>query len=137
MPKNAGGLGFCDIEHFNDALLAKLAWRLLKHPDSLLGQILLGKYCRQNDLLSCSSSGAMSHGWRGILAGREVIKRGLGWAVGTGKDINVWSENWLSTGEVSRPIGPNFQDQDLTVQDLILPSTGEWNVSAIRAHLPQ
>ncbi|XP_022553759.1 uncharacterized protein LOC111203903 [Brassica napus] len=138
MPKNAGGLGFCDIEHFNDALLAKLAWRLLKHPDSLLGQILLGKYCRQNDLLSCSSSGAMSHGWRGILAGREVIKRGLGWAVGTGKDINVWNENWLSTGEVSRPIGPpNFQDQDLTVQDLILPSTGEWNVSAIRAHLPQ
>ncbi|XP_013729746.2 uncharacterized protein LOC106433468 [Brassica napus] len=138
MPKNAGGLGFRDIEHFNDALLAKLAWRLLKHPDSLLGQIILGKYCRQNDLLSCSSSGAMSHGWRGILAGRDVIKKGLGWAVGTGKDINVWSENWLSTGEVSRPIGPpNFQDQDLTVQDLILPSTGEWNVSAIRAHLPQ
>ena len=62
LPKSAGGLGFRDIEHFNDALLAKLTWRLLKHPDSLLGQTLLGKYCRHDSLLYCSSSGAMSHG---------------------------------------------------------------------------
>ncbi|XP_013739997.1 uncharacterized protein LOC106442922 [Brassica napus] len=138
LPKSAGGLGFRDIERFNDALLAKLTWRLLKHPDSLLGQTLLGKYCHHNNLLSCSSTGAMSHGWRGLLAGREVLKMGLGWVVGTGKDINIWNENWLSTGETLRPFGPpNLNEQNLTVQDLLHPTKGDWNVTAIRAHLPQ
>lgn len=45
LPKFAGGLGFREIEKFNDALLAKLAWRVLKFPESLLSQTLLGKYC--------------------------------------------------------------------------------------------
>ncbi|KAL0878096.1 hypothetical protein Bca101_027802 [Brassica carinata] len=63
---------------------------------------------------------------------------GLGWAVGTGKNINVWSDNWLSTGEISRPIGPpNFHDQNLMVQDLLHPTSCEWNVTAVRSHLPQ
>lgn len=73
-PKSAGGLGFREIKVFNDALLAKHTWRLLKNPSSLLGQILLNKYCRDADLLSCSAS----HGWRGILAGRDVIRKGMG-----------------------------------------------------------
>lgn len=73
-----------------------------------------------------------------MLAGREVLKLGMGWAMGTGQNINVWKDNWLSTGEISRPIGPpNCHQHDLTVQDLLLPSSGDWNVHAIRCHLPQ
>lgn len=36
-PKKYGGLGFKDITSFNDVLLGKLAWRLLKNPTGLLG----------------------------------------------------------------------------------------------------
>lgn len=78
LPKSAGGLGFKEIEVFNAALLAKHTWRLLKNPDSLLGQTLLNKYCRDEVIMECSSPNSASHGWRGILAGREVIKKGLG-----------------------------------------------------------
>ena len=137
-PKSVGGLDFRDIEHFNDALLAKLTWRLLKNPSSLLGQMILGNYCRSISLFDFPTSGAISHGWRGILAGREVLKLGVGWAIGNGRVINLWSEKWLSTSEVKRLIGPpSFEEQDLTVRDLLYPDSSEWNLEAVRSCLPQ
>lgn len=39
-----GGLGFRDIQMFNNALLAKVSWRILTTPTCLLSRVLLGKY---------------------------------------------------------------------------------------------
>lgn len=89
LPKNVGGLGFREIEQFNDALLAKHAWCLLKDPSSLLGQTLLNKYCKYDGLLDCSAPNSASHGWRGVLARRDILKKGLGWSIGTGERIQV------------------------------------------------
>lgn len=137
-PKSEGGLGFREIEVFNDALLAKHTWRLLKNPTSLLGRILLNKYCRDADLLSCSAPNAMSHGWRGILAGREVLRKGMSWCVGDGASIRVWSDKWLSTDQQLTPIGPpTLQNVNLRVKDLMIPNSDRWNLSEIRLHLPQ
>ncbi|CAL9222482.1 unnamed protein product [Arabidopsis halleri] len=41
--KGEGGLGFRDLQSFNDALLAKISWRILTKPNCLLAKILLGK----------------------------------------------------------------------------------------------
>lgn len=124
LPKSVGGLGFRDIEHFNDALLAKIAWRLLKNPDSILGQTLLGKYCHSSSLLDGPTTGDMSNEWRGILVGREVLKLGVGWAIGNGIDVNVCNENWISTSEAQLPIGPPpVEDKELTVKNLLSPNT--------------
>lgn len=56
--KADGGLGFRDIEKFNDALLGKLVWRILSNPDPLLSQILLGKYCHDITFLDASVPGS-------------------------------------------------------------------------------
>lgn len=138
LPKSAGGLGFREIEEFNDALLAKHTWRLLKDPSSLLGQTLLNKYCRYEDLLYVSAPGSASHGWRGILAGREIIKKGMGWVVGSGETIKIWSDDWLSTEKQERPVGPpNLDAQNLTVKELFQINSAEWDSEKIKLHLPQ
>ena len=71
-PKAQGGLGFRDIQLFNQALLAKIAWRLLISPNSLLSRTLLGKYCHSKSFLDAYPPASCSHGWRGILHGRPI-----------------------------------------------------------------
>ncbi|XP_048633020.1 uncharacterized protein LOC125607204 [Brassica napus] len=137
LPKGAGGLGFREIEVFNDALLAKHAWRLLKNPTSLLGRTLLTRYCRHDSFLDCHAPNSASHGWRGILAGREILKKGLGWAIGNGNTVKVWSDNWLSTTHQMCPIGPPREEENnLLVSDLMLPDSTLWNIEKIRDCLP-
>jgi hypothetical protein len=52
--KNKGGLGFRDLGIFNDAMLAKQAWRLLEIPGSVCARVLLARYSKDRDVLSAS-----------------------------------------------------------------------------------
>jgi hypothetical protein len=38
-PNDKGGLGYCNLESFNMALLAKQWWRLINNLDSLVARI--------------------------------------------------------------------------------------------------
>lgn len=138
LPKNLGGLGFQDIECFNQALLAKIAWRVLRDPHSLLAQTLLGKYCLDSSFLDSAGSASASHGWRGILWGRDLLLLGLGWSVGNGESVKVWTDPWLSSSSPLVPMGPapSQESQTMYVSALLHPSSRKWNVQAIRQFLP-
>ncbi|CAH9074791.1 unnamed protein product [Cuscuta epithymum] len=43
-PKKTGGMGFRRLRHFNIAMLAKQAWRLLSEPNSLVGRVFRARY---------------------------------------------------------------------------------------------
>lgn len=77
-PKFSGGLGFKDIEDFNDALLAKPSWMIHHNPESLFARVLLGKYFHASAFLNCSSPSSASHEWRRILIGRDILRKGFG-----------------------------------------------------------
>jgi len=136
--KRDGGIGFKDIPSFNDALLAKVSWRLLTKPSSMLAKVLLGKYCQSSSFLDCKVSNNASHGWRGICLGRDLLKTQLGRAIGTGKDSKIWQEPWISLSKPVTPMGPATQfSQELTVADLICPSSNSWIKEIIQLLLPE
>lgn len=86
----------------------------------------------EGNFLSCLDKNAESHGWRGILIGRDLIKRNSGWLIGNGESIHVWDDPWLSTtvGE------PTASSASLKVSDLMLQGTTEWDIEKIRHVCP-
>ncbi|KAL0900317.1 hypothetical protein Bca101_084278 [Brassica carinata] len=135
--KSQGGLGFRDFQSYNDAFLEKLSWRLLHNPTSLLGKVLLGKYCKEESFLTVTDKATESHGWRGFLIGRDLLKTNIGWAIGNGESVSVWSDNWLSVSEQVRPMGPVPEDQlELRVKDLFLPNSCDWDREKIQRLMP-
>ena len=83
--KKEGWLGFRDLMGFNLAMLAKISWRVIHNPESMLGVILRKKYFPNSTFLSAKKHNKSSWGWKGVLLGRQVINRGLGgeWVMGS------------------------------------------------------
>jgi hypothetical protein len=73
IPKGADGMGFRDMAAFNVALLGKQGWRLMSSPDSLLAQVLIGRYYHSGDFMNATAPRTASRTWRAILAGREAL----------------------------------------------------------------
>ena len=51
--KKVGGLGFRALSEFNQVLVAKQAWRILKSTYTLLGRVLKAKYFPSTPLMEC------------------------------------------------------------------------------------
>uniref|UniRef100_A0A0D3C2Z4 Protein kinase domain-containing protein n=1 Tax=Brassica oleracea var. oleracea TaxID=109376 RepID=A0A0D3C2Z4_BRAOL len=84
------GFGFRDIQLFNQALLAKISRRIIiTKPDCLFARTLLGKYCHNISFLKATKPSISSHGWKGILYGRDLLTQHLGKAIGDGETTKV------------------------------------------------
>ena len=133
LSKFEGGMGFKDLAPFNDALLAKQAWRLLHNQNSLFYQVFKSKFFLDCSFMEASDSHSGSYAWQSILKGREVLLKGAKWRVGSGESINAWLDAWLPSLDhprIQSPIVEGFED--IKVQDLIDPVTHSWDDCLIR-----
>lgn len=136
MPKEFGGLGFRDIEDFNQALLAKQARKFLNEPQSLLAQIYKGRYYANKDFLECGVGYRPSYAWRSILFGWELLSKGLIKSIGNGRSTSVWGEKWIMDEVPRRPVNrQTLIDVNLQVSSLI-ENTGEWNTDMFTELFP-
>ena len=95
--KGQGGMGFKDLTMFNEAMLAKLAWRLLHDDNSLFYRVFKARFFPRETSLEAkdSSSASYAYAWKSILKGRDVILKGALWRIGDGKRVRIWGDNWL------------------------------------------
>lgn len=136
-PMHKDGLGLRDLGCFNQVLLAKMAWRLIRDPDSLVAKVLLGKYSWGKSLWDCHPKPGCSWGWRSIMWGLDLLRKGLCWRVGDGEDVTVFGHQWIAQDcnpylVRGKPSGIcNFK-----VKDLFDGSTGEWWRSLVNQLFP-
>ncbi|KAI5002872.1 hypothetical protein ZWY2020_027522 [Hordeum vulgare] len=94
-PKCRGGLGFKDFRLFNQDLLSRQAWRLITRTSSLCARLLKARYFPNGNLLDTVFTGNPSSSWTAICHGLDILKKGIIWRVGDGKNIKIWRDNWI------------------------------------------
>ena len=136
LPKSKGGFGFRDMRAYNQALLAKQAWRLLTAPDSLCARLLRAKYFPNGSLVDTVFSGNSSAVWKGIEYGLELVKKGMLLRVGNGANIHVWRDPWIPRGPPYTLITPKRNCRLNRVSDF-LDDRGNWKVELVQRHFLQ
>lgn len=127
LPKALGGLGFKNLEAFNQALLAKQGWKVLQNPCSLLARLLKSRYFDSGTFLEAQIGNRPSYGWRSMIHGRELLMKGLRKEIGNGKSLNVWTDPWCDFGGRWNPWMKNpIINLEMKVSDLLNHETGEW-----------
>ena len=130
-PKFAGGMGFRDLRMFNLAMLGKQGWRLINTPDSLCARVLKGRYYHDSNFLAATRRKHASQTWRAILAGRDVLQKGIVRRIGDGQTTNIWHDRWIPNHFDGTPLVVPDDPQLTTVSELITPS-GAWNEEMIK-----
>ncbi|KAG7556816.1 Zinc knuckle CX2CX4HX4C [Arabidopsis suecica] len=137
MPKMLGGIGFRDLQIFNQALLAKQAWRLLHDKDSLFFKVFKSRYFQNSDFLNAPFGTRPSYAWRSILHGRSLLKEGLKRVIGNGANTNVWIDDWIFDEKPRRALAlHSLLNINLTVQSLIDSDTRNWNWDRLKELFP-
>ena len=132
-PKKQGGLGFHDFRVFNQALLARQAWRLLNNPESLCARVLKAKYYPNGSLEDTVFTGNSSSTWQGIAYGLELLKKGLIWRVGNGQSIRIWRDSWIPRASSYKPVSAKRRCRLRFVSQLI-DHDGTWKTDVLQQY---
>ncbi|KAM5577920.1 hypothetical protein ABKV19_008311, partial [Rosa sericea] len=109
------------------SMAAKQGWRLIHRPDSLIAQLLKAKYYPNCSFMEAELKKGASYTWRSIMAGREVLRKGVRFQVGDGSKISLWRDPWLPLPSSFRPFSPIMEGtEEWKVVDIIDADEKEW-----------
>ena len=117
---------------FNDSLLAKQALRLLHNKSSLFYKVFKARLFPNSSIMEATDSRLGSYAWKSILRGRDIIKRGAIWRIGSGEKINIWQQRWLPRKHLPRQPMCRLENFENCMVDLLIdPNTRTWNKGLI------
>ena len=132
VPKKEGGLGFRDLERFNQALLGKQIWRLLQQPGSLAARILKARYYADESILTTQPKRKASYPWKSLLHGRDLVIQGLRIIIGNGTTVSMWSDPWLAEHP---PRPPRSRENDIRIESVssyIKSDRSGWDIEKLK-----
>ncbi|GAV93081.1 zf-RVT domain-containing protein [Cephalotus follicularis] len=128
-PQREGGLGIKDLRKWNEVLLVKLIWNVLKE------QSLWAKWCHayliyRTNFWTLPTGGLLSWTWRRLLLLRPMVKEHFKYICGNGERFSLWYDPWLQGESVQALYGHRvIYDTGLgklaRVKDIL--SGGEWS----------
>lgn len=130
LPKCLGGMGFKDLECFNQAMLAKQAEKILNSLQCLLARFLKSIYFVDGDFLSAPVGARPSYAWRSLFFGRELLQKRLKLRLGNGQRTKVWLDKWVDdpiVGLRAPWIKNTTFDVNLRAESLIDFESRRWN----------
>ncbi|XP_056842866.1 uncharacterized mitochondrial protein AtMg00310-like [Raphanus sativus] len=99
--KQQGGLGFRDLQQFNQALLANQYWKIAHRPNSLLFRVLKNRYFRNGSIWNATKGHQASYGWQSLLYGKELLSQGYQCGIGNGSEFRNLIERPVVTYNTS------------------------------------
>jgi ribonuclease HI len=131
-PKAKGGLGFRDISLFNQALLARMAWRLIQRPNSLCARVLKARYYPHGNILDTVFASDPSPAWKGVEHGLELLKKGIISRIGDGRNTQILRDQWIPRDAGLKITALKKNSRKRWVNQLISPTTNSWNTDLLR-----
>lgn len=128
--KDSGGMGFRHIVAFNQVMLVKQCWKIIRNPKSLLHKILRGRYFKNEGFMEASVGKSPSLIWRSICWGRDLFSKGYRWRIGNGRQVRIDKDLWLNRKGNARPIFVNENLKGLRVNHL-LDNNNKWKEDII------
>ncbi|XP_074277032.1 uncharacterized protein LOC141600687 [Silene latifolia] len=119
-----GGLGLRNIGCFNQALLTKPAWRILRVPGSLISKVIGPKLGVPEDLLfqnRWKAPQASSWALKSLVWGSDLIYNNIAWTIGSSSRLNAWKSKWIEGFSLHDLCGDSINaptDSTLLVGDL-------------------
>lgn len=133
--KHLGGLGFKDIQIFNQSLLAQQASKIMQDKDSLFALFFKSRYFDDGNFFDAEIGVRPTFAWRSIIHGSDLLKKDLRQMIADGASTFVWTTRWLLDG-VMRALLMKYIifDLDLQVKDLLDVSTQTWDLVKLQHH---
>lgn len=80
---------------FNQALLTKQCWKLVKNSGSMVAKVYKAWYFWNTNFLNSIVGRRPSTIWRSLICGKELFQQEFRWVVGNKESIFIYKDNWL------------------------------------------